>query len=79
MTGDQAPDPRPLVIRGQPTPDEIAAVLAVLSAGTVGTAAEPDPGEAGTRPLSAWADPRRRVGTPLPHGAAGWRLSMAPR
>jgi Acyl-CoA carboxylase epsilon subunit len=61
------------VVRGDPTPEEIAALVAVLTARA----------RAATRPAphaqrSAWSDPSRRARRPLPHGPGAWRTSALP-
>jgi hypothetical protein len=66
---------RPAVIRvesGTPTPEEIAALVAVLSALHGGD--EP-PAE---RPRSAWSDPSWRLVGPS-RARGGWRASGLPR
>ena len=69
------PDPtpaRPLlrVVRGEPTPEQLAALIAVVSA-RAGAGAEPEPA-----PLSLWARPQLR--RPLPTGPGAWRASASP-
>jgi hypothetical protein len=66
---------RPLlrVVRGTPTREELAAVVAVLAAGSAAPAAAP-PAPAG-RPL--WAVPVLRA--PLAPGPGAWRASGLPR
>jgi hypothetical protein len=58
------------VVRGEPTPTELAALVAVLAARSVPAAAAP-------RVLSAWAAPARRLGVPRP-GPGAWRRSALP-
>ena len=73
MTDEQSPE-RPVltVVRGEPSADELAALVAVVAAASAaGSAAHHHP----TR--SAWSDPLRSVRAPLPRG--GWRGSSAPR
>lgn len=63
------------VVRGDATPEEIAAVIAVVTAAnarTTASAAEP------ARHVSAWSDPARRIRRPLPHGPGAWRASALP-
>jgi hypothetical protein len=60
------------VVRGEPTDEELAALVAVLS--TLGS--EPETPEA-TR--SAWSDRRVLVREPLAHGPGAWRASGLPR
>jgi hypothetical protein len=60
------------VVRGEPTAEELAALVAVLAARQ---AAAPAPAP---RPRSAWADPARRLGlTDRPRPGA-WRRSALP-
>ncbi|MFJ4874957.1 acyl-CoA carboxylase epsilon subunit [Streptomyces sp. NPDC088745] len=64
------------VVRGNPTPEELAAALAVVQAraATAGTAA---PGPAAPRP--AWSDPARVAATRLPRpGPAAWARTYWP-
>lgn len=71
-------DDRPVlrVIRGDATAEEIAAVVAVLTAAGSRTTTT-DTGPA-TRAVSAWRDPARRMRRPLPHGPGSWRASAFP-
>jgi hypothetical protein len=69
-----APSPVLRVIRGDATPEEIAAVVAVLlsrPAVADGPAARPVP--------SAWADRSRLLRRPLFSGPDAWRRSALPR
>ncbi|GAA4113886.1 hypothetical protein GCM10022215_11520 [Nocardioides fonticola] len=60
------------VVNPDATPEEIAAIVAVLS--SLGTAAEaPRP------PRSAWASPARAVRGTHTAGAGAWRASGLPR
>nr|WP_202238970.1 acyl-CoA carboxylase epsilon subunit [Streptomyces sp. SN-593] len=64
------------VERGRPTPEELAAVVALVQARAA--AADPD---GGGRPSarSAWSDPARRVpGVASRPGPAAWRTSGWP-
>jgi hypothetical protein len=56
------------VVNADATPEEIAAIVAVLSALGGGEPA-PEP------PKSVWADPARRMRRPLQHGRGAWRAS----
>jgi Acyl-CoA carboxylase epsilon subunit len=58
------------VVRGEPSPEELAALVAVLAAGT---AAAP----AARPPRSAWSDPARLLGVHAP-GPSAWRRSALP-
>ena len=61
------------IINGDATPEEVAAVVAVLSA--LGGARRPP----APRRTPAWAAPHRLVRRTLPHGSGGWRASSLPR
>ena len=70
---DETPAPPALrVVKGDPTPEELAALVAVI--GAMGGGEAPAP-----RRTSAWSAPRRRHREPLHHGAGGWRASGLPR
>jgi acyl-CoA carboxylase epsilon subunit len=60
------------IVSGDATAEEVAALVAVLSA--LQTTAAPAP-----RPTPAWSAPHRKVRTTLPHGRGGWRSSALPR
>ncbi|MFR9676154.1 acyl-CoA carboxylase epsilon subunit [Streptomyces sp. TR06-5] len=63
------------VIRGNPTPEELAAALAVVQARAAASAA------AGSAPRDAteWSDPARTVPRRLPHpGPKAWRTAFWP-
>jgi len=62
---------RPLlrVVHGRPTDEELAALVAVVTA-----RAEASPQRAQVR--STWGDPARQVRRPLAHGPDAWRLSQ---
>ncbi|MGN6253271.1 MAG: acyl-CoA carboxylase epsilon subunit [Marmoricola sp.] len=60
------------VLTPSATPEEVAAVVAVLSA--MGAAA-PTP----ARPPRRWASYRRNLTPSFPHGPGGWRASGLPR
>ena len=74
MTDDQAPV-RPLltVLRGEPTPEQLAALVAVVSSRATAAAAE----DAGPPAPSLWARPVLR--TPLSPGPGAWRASALHR
>jgi hypothetical protein len=69
------PDDRPplRLVRGDASPEEVAALLAVLSAASAGGDAEPAP-----RHTSRWASRERAVRRPLSPGAGAWRASAWP-
>ncbi|MEP9361774.1 acyl-CoA carboxylase epsilon subunit [Nocardioides sp. CN2-186] len=60
------------IINGDATPEEVAAVVAVLSA--LGGPAAP-----ARRRTPSWSAPHRLVRRTLPHGPGGWRASSLPR
>ncbi|MFA3879489.1 acyl-CoA carboxylase subunit epsilon [Streptomyces sp. MMCC 100] len=63
------------VVRGNPTPEELAAVVTLLT--TVGTAAPAAP--APRRTGAAWASTRRLLRTPQGYGPVGWLASALPQ
>ncbi|MEU8353777.1 acyl-CoA carboxylase epsilon subunit [Streptomyces sp. NPDC048845] len=68
------------VVRGNPTPEELAAALAVVRARASATAS-PRADSAADEPLDEWADPARNVpgrGLPQP-GPKAWRSAFWPR
>ena len=67
--GAEAPHLR--VLTPSATPEEVAAIVAVLTALGGGEAAARPP-----RP--AWSHPARGVRRTLPHGRGGWRASTLP-
>ena len=74
---DDAPQPeqRPLlrVVKGDATPEEVAALVAVVAAlGGGGT-------EPPQRRVPEWSAHHRKVRATHPHGPGGWRSSGLPR
>jgi hypothetical protein len=68
----QAAVPLLRIVRGSPTPEEVAAVVAVVA--TMGAGDEPrQPAE-----MAAWADRGRSLRQPIDHGAHAWRASALP-
>ncbi|MFH8800243.1 acyl-CoA carboxylase epsilon subunit [Streptomyces sp. NPDC017936] len=64
------------VVRGNPTPEELAAALAVVRARAAAAATEP-PGA--PVPRDAWSDPSRIAGRRLPSpGRASWARTYWP-
>jgi len=65
---------RPLlrVIRGDATPEEVAALVAVVAA--LGRNGEPP-----KRRTPEWSAHHRKMRRSLPHGPGGWRSSALPR
>ena len=76
MSATDQPD-RPVlrVIRGDATPEEIAALLAVVSARTGGASRA----TGAARQLSGWADRSTTLRLPLQAGPGAWRASALPR
>jgi len=60
------------VIKGDATPEEVAALVAVVAA--LGGGAEPP-----RRRTPEWSAHHRKVRRTLPHGPGGWRSSALPR
>jgi Acyl-CoA carboxylase epsilon subunit len=71
----QQPTPVPMlsVLRGEPSPDELAALVVVLASRPPSWRAEPG------RRLSLWSSRGRTFGAPLFPGAGAWRASGLPR
>jgi len=64
------------VVRGEPTAEEVAALVAVLA----GRAAALEQGQNKKPvPMSGWTDRSRYVQGRLPHSADGWRQAALPR
>ncbi|PSK97029.1 acyl-CoA carboxylase epsilon subunit-like protein [Murinocardiopsis flavida] len=61
------------VVRGEPTADEVAALVAVLAARA--RAARAGRGGGAHAPRSAWRDRARLVRAPLRPGPGAWRMS----
>jgi len=57
MAADETAAPLLRIVRGYPTPEELAAVVALVAAATSG----PRRSHAATEARDAWADPSRRV------------------
>jgi hypothetical protein len=76
MSEQHGADQRPLlrIVRGEPTPEELAALLTVVAARAAAAAAEPS-----GAPRSGWRDRSRYVRNSLPHGPGAWRASALPR
>jgi hypothetical protein len=80
-TAASAGEPTPVlqVVKGEPTPEELAALIAVVSArgaagATASAAAANEPDRA-----SDWASYWRNIRQPLQHGPGRWRASAHPR
>ncbi|WP_141580993.1 acyl-CoA carboxylase subunit epsilon [Actinomadura sp. WMMA1423] len=81
MTADSKPFLQ--VVRGDPSPEEVAALVAVLTARARAAGASRAGAGAGAAP-SRWADRTRLVraalaGGPRPRGPGAWRASGLPR
>ena len=73
-TAAETPDRPPLrLVRGDASPEEVAALLAVLSAASGGEDEKPAP-----RHTSQWSSPGRSVRRPLTPGPGAWRASAWP-
>jgi hypothetical protein len=70
----ESPESRPLlqIVRGDATPEEIAALVGVFAA--LGGGEPPPP-----RRTPEWSAHHRKVRRTLPHGPGGWRSSGLPR
>ncbi|MGH3869633.1 MAG: acyl-CoA carboxylase subunit epsilon [Pseudonocardiaceae bacterium] len=60
------------IVRGEPSDEELAALIATLAALRGAAAAEPP------APRSAWANPAHWLRTPLHPGPSAWRNSALP-
>jgi hypothetical protein len=67
------------VIRGDATPEEIAALVAVVLARSVGSGAPEHPHRAAQSGRSAWSDRSRLLRGSLQAGPGAWRRSALPR
>ena len=72
MSGDA---PLLRIVRGEPTREELAALVTVLLATRARHAAPPLPPR---RPVSAWTDRARALRRPLEPGPGRWRASAWP-
>ncbi len=70
MSDDETPL---FLIKGDATPEEVAALVAVLHGVASGAAPTPKP------PRPEWSAPHRTVRRPLLSGPGGWRSSSMPR
>ena len=71
---DAPVEPPPLlrIVKGDPTPEEVAALVAVVSALAAGAA---EAVAKQTRPKPEWSAHRRKLRATHPHGAGAWRNS----
>lgn len=74
-SGHGTDQPRLRVVRGDATPEEIAALVTALGARTraAHTAAT---GVPRSGPVSRWADRSRQLRRPLPQGPDAWRAAL---
>ena len=66
------------VVRGEPTAEEVAALVAVLA----GRAAAQEQGQGRSKkpaPVAGWTDRSRYVQGRIPHSPDGWRKAALPR
>jgi hypothetical protein len=63
------------LVGGHASPEEIAALVAVLATATASDDGDPAPTG---RPSSQWSTHRRVFHTTYPHGPGGWRASAFP-
>lgn len=71
------------LVRGDASPEELAALIAVLAATSGGDGDNPDPSHrsaltTGRHAQSQWNLPGRMVRGSYPHGPEGWRTSALP-
>ena len=71
---DNAAAPPLFVVKGDASPEEVAALVAVLQA--VGSAQAGPPPD---KPRPEWSAHHRKVRASLPSGPGGWRSSAMPR
>lgn len=69
------------IVRGDPSAEEVAALVAVLTARAQAAASARRDGASGGAPASRWADRSRLTRTPVPArpGPGAWRASALPR
>ena len=71
---DDEQQPVVRVVKGEPTPEELAALIAVITTRVAAAGNEP-----ATERASDWASYWRNVRRPLQHGPGRWRASAFPR
>jgi hypothetical protein len=72
LDAEAAPGAPAIVVRGDATPEQLAALVAVLSAASGGD----EPASEG--PSSAWATRTAAMRRPVSHGPGAWRTSLRP-
>jgi hypothetical protein len=73
-TSDSPVPPALRVVRGDPSAEELAALVTVVQAIAAASSAEPP-----ARPRSEWSAAHRRMRTSFPSGPGAWRSSGLPR
>ena len=68
VTTDPTAAPLLQVLRGNPNPEQLAALIAVVTARSGGGAAEPEPPA-----TSRWSGPESRLRRPLHPGPGAWQ------
>jgi hypothetical protein len=63
------------VVHGDPTPEEIAALVTVLATRSAAAAGTPPP----SLPVAGWADRASRLRRPVAAGPGAWRASALHR
>ena len=71
MSSEEQAPPLLRIVKGDPTPEEVAALVSVVSALAAG--AQASSGQA--RPKSQWASHARRLRGTHRHGPGAWRAS----
>jgi hypothetical protein len=66
-----------VVIKGDAEPEEVAALVAVVSG--LAAAAQAAAAQADRPVAPEWSAPHRKVRRTYPHGPGGWRASALPR
>ncbi|MEP7036016.1 MAG: acyl-CoA carboxylase epsilon subunit [Actinomycetota bacterium] len=84
VSGPREPTGSPLrLVRGDASPEELAALVAVLAAAGGGVdddePSDPHSLAVGRKIQSRWSSPRRMVRTTPPHGQGAWRASARSR
>ena len=73
MTEDQAqPEPLLRIVKGDPTPEEVAALVSVVAAMSAAAAEAAAKDKA---PKPEWSAHHRKLRAPHRHGAGAWRAS----
>lgn len=72
-TGEAAPSPTLAVLRGRPEPEELAALLAVVTA--LSAQQSPATGGAAAHRTTGWSAPWRQLHAPVPVGPGAWTAS----